>query len=304
MKIENINDFRVLLHTARTGSLTGAAAALGITPAATSAALKRVETQLGTRLFERSTRAMRLTPAGTLLLDYAKRAFELLAEGEAQVGDAQMKLFGTLRLAAPSGLTRTVLLPWLDEFLDQHPGLQLQLHVGDHPLDLVRDEVDLALRYGKLADSGLVARSLATPRAVLCAAPSYLRKHGTPLQPDDLVSHNCLTFMRAGERHRHWRFARHGQWTEVQVDGDRCADDASLAHEWARAGRGLLLKTGLELANDVASGDLVPLLTEWETEPYPLHVLLPSARFVPARVRAMVDFLSQKFERNVASAKP
>jgi len=295
MKIENIADLQVLVHTARGGTLTAAAAALGITPAAASATLKRLESQLGARLFERSTRAMRLTPQGQTLLDYAVRAFELLAEGESLVQADRGALVGTVRVAAPSDLTRVTLLPWLDDFLDLHPGLQLALSVGDRPLDVMRDEVDLALRYGALADSRLVARRLADSRPALCASPAYLHHHPVPQTPHDLLQHNCLTFHRGGRRQRLWRFARHGHWTEVRVDGDRVVDDASLAREWALAGHGITLKSALDLQRDVASGALVQLLPEWDTEPYPLHALLPSGRFVPARVRALVDFLALKF---------
>jgi DNA-binding transcriptional LysR family regulator len=295
MKIENIADLRVLVHTARGGTLTAAARALGITPAAASATLKRLEAQLGARLFERSTRAMRLTPQGQTLLDYAGRAFELLAEGESLVAADRGALVGTVRVAAPSDLTRSALLAWFDEFLDAHPGLQLALSVGDRPLDVTRDEVDVALRYGALADSRLVARKLADSRPVLCASPAYLRRHPAPQTPQDLLQHNCLTFHRSGRRQRLWRFARNGQWTEVRVDGDRIVDDASLARQWTLAGRGITLKSALDVRQDEASGALVRLLADWDTEPYPLHALLPSGRFVPARVRALVDFLAAKF---------
>jgi DNA-binding transcriptional LysR family regulator len=295
MKIENLSDLQVLVQTARGGTLTAAAGALGITPAAASATLKRLETQLGARLFERSTRAMRLTAQGQLLLDYAVRAFELLAEGEAQLAEDRAALVGTLRVAAPSDLARNTLLPWFDEFLALHPGLRLALSVGDRPLDVVRDEVDLAIRYGALADSRLVARTLALARPVLTAAPAYLRRRPAPRTPQDLLQHNCLTFERGGRRHRLWRFCREGQWAEVRVDGDRSADDASLAREWALAGAGVLLKSAIDVRADVVRGALVPLLPEWQAEPYPLHALLPSGRFVPARVRALVDFLAGRF---------
>ncbi len=295
MKIENPGDLRVLVHTARGGSLTAAARALGITPAAASATLKRLEAQLGTRLVERSTRALRLTPQGQILLDYAARAFELLDEGESQVHADRATLVGTVRLAAPSDLTRGVLLPLFDEFLAAHPGLQLRLSVADRVLDVLRDEVDVAIRYGTLADSRLVARTLALSRPVCSASPEYLRRHPAPRTPQELAQHNCITFDRGGRRHRAWRFCRDGQWTEVRVDGDRSADDASLAREWALAGRGVILKSGIDQGRDLASGALVPLLAEWQTEPYPLHALLPSGRFVPNRVRALVDFLAARF---------
>jgi len=295
MKIENIADLHVLVQTARGGTLTAAARTLGMTPAAASATLKRPEAQLGTRLFERSTRAMRLTSQGQILLDYAQRAFELLDEGESQVAADRATLVGTVRVAASSDLTRTLLLPLFDEFMQAHPGLQLQLSVADRVLDVMRDEVDVAIRYGALADSRLVARTLAQAHPVCSASPDYLRRHGTPRTPQELAQHNCITFDRGGRRHRAWRFCRDGQWTEVRVDGDRSVDDASLAREWALAGRGIILKSEIDQRRDLASGALVALLTDWRTEPYPLHALLPSGRFVPNRVRALVDFLVARF---------
>ena len=295
MKIENPADLLVLVQTARGGTLSAAARALGITPAAASATLKRLEAQLGTRLFERSTRAMRLTPPGQVLLDYATRAFELLDEAESQVAADRGTLVGSLRVAAPSDLARTVLLPLFDAFMATHPGLRLQLSVADRVLDVTRDEVDVAIRYGALADSRLVARQLAVAHPVCSASPDYVSRHGAPRTPQDLAQHNCITFDRGGRRHRAWRFCRDGQWTEVRVDGDRSVDDASLAREWAIAGCGVILKSEIDQRRDLASGALVPLLTEWRTEPYPLHALLPSGRFVPNRVRALVDFLVERF---------
>ncbi len=301
MKIENLGDLHVLVHTARGGTLTAAARALGMTPAAASATLKRLEAQLGTRLFERSTRAMRLTPQGQILLDYAVRAFELLDEGESQAAADRATLVGTVRVAAPSDLTRNLLLPLFDEFMAAHPGLQLQLSVADRVLDVMRDEVDVAIRYGTLADSRLVARTLAKSSPICSASPDYLRRHGTPKTPQELLQHNCITFDRGGRRHRAWRFCRDGQWTEVRVDGDRSVDDASLAREWAIAGMGVILKSEIDQRRDLDSGALVALLTEWQTEPYPLHALLPSGRFVPNRVRALVDFLAERFAAAVLS---
>ncbi len=296
MKIENIGDLAVLLHTARSGSLTGAAAALGVTPAAASAALKRLEQQLGTRLFERSTRAMRLTDHGQTLLDYAARAFELVAEGEALVTEDTTRLVGRLRVAAPSDLARTVLLPWFEAFLARHPAVELKLAVGDAPLDVIRDQVDVAIRYGMPADSRISARPLLAQRPIASAAPSYLERHGVPHTPPDLAQHVCLAFGRSGREHRVWKFVKDGQTVQVRVSGNRAADDASLAHQWAVSGAGLLFATPIELADDLDAGRLVRVLPGWRAEaPYPLHALLPSHRFTPYRVRAFVDFLVERF---------
>lgn len=295
MKIDNLSDLRVLVHTARTGSLTRAATALGITPAAASATLKRLEVQLGTRLFERSTRAMRLTQAGQTLLDYTSRAFDLLDEGEAQVSADNAALMGLIRLAAPSDLTRTTLLPWLDEFLREHPGVQLDLSIGDRTAHVVQDDLDLAIRYGALADSRLVARQLTATRPIVVGSPDYLARRGTPATPVDLANHNCLIYDRAGRGYRSWRFCRDGQWTEVRIQGDRSVDDASLARQWAVAGAGLVLKSPIEGRLDMAEGRLVRVLPDWQTEIYPLHALMPSGRFLPRRVKALVDYLASRF---------
>ena len=297
MMIENIGDLRVLLQTARAGSLTGAARALGVTPAAASAALKRMETQLGVRLFERSTRTMRLTPQGQILLNYASRAFDLIAEGEAQATSDRAGLVGLIRVAAPSDLTRSTLLPMLDEFLEAHTGVQLALSVGDRPLDVVRDEVDLAIRYGHLVDSRLVVRPLMDTAPVVVAAPAYLVRHPAPKTPMDLIRHNCLAYDRAGRPHRTWRFTRDGQSIEVHVSGNRSVDDASLARQWAVAGAGILLKTPVEMRHEMRDGRLVRLLADWQLDHYPLNVILPSGRFIPVRVRTLVNFLANRFRR-------
>ncbi|APW36595.1 LysR family transcriptional regulator [Rhodoferax koreense] len=298
MKIENIEDLRVLVETSRGGSLTAASRVLGITPAAASAMLKRLEVQLGVRLFERSTRAMRLTDAGQTLLDYAVRALELLEEGEAQVVPANRALVGTLRVAAPSDLTRSLLLPWFDEFLVTHPGIRLALSVSDRVQDVLRDQVDVALRYGDISDAkagaGLVARLLCHTRRVLCAAPSYLARHGTPETPADLARHNGVTFHIAGKAYATWRFGREGEWVEVAMPSDRGANDAAIAHQWALAGVGITYKAELDLRCDLLSGALVRLLPQWTGESYPLYAVLPSNRFVPGRVRAFVDFIAER----------
>ena len=296
MKIDNIEDLRVLIETARGGSLTAASKVLGVTPAAASAMLKRLEVQLGVRLFERSTRAMRLTDAGQTLLDYAVRALDLLEEGEAQVTQDTRALVGSLRVAAPSDLTRSLLLPWFDAFLAAHPGIQLALSVSDRVQDVLRDQVDVALRYGEVteakAGAGLVARLLCTSQRVLCAAPAYLARHGTPETPADLARHNGITFHIAGKRYANWRFYRQGQWTEVAMQSDRGADDAAIAHQWALAGAGIVYKAELDLLHDLRSGALVRLLPDWSGEPYPLYAVLPSNRFIAGRVRVILDFIA------------
>lgn len=302
MKFENLSDLRVLVETARGGSLTAAARVLDITPAATSAMLKRLEAQVGARLFERSTRAMRLTSQGQTLLDYAGRALELLEEGASQALSESGALRGTIRVAAPSDVSRSVLLQWFDTFVAQHAGVQIALSVSDRVQDVRRDAVDVALRYGALADSQLAARPIYTTRRVACATPAYLQRHGAPAHPQDLAQHNCITLHIAGRREVRWHFERtpdavaqgaRPEVLEVRVDGDRTVDDGAIAHDWALAGAGIAYKSGLDIRGHLRSGALVALLPGWQGQHYTLHAVLPSNRFVPARVRALVDHLAQ-----------
>lgn len=302
MKFENIADLRVLVETARGGSLTAAARVLEVTPAAASAMLKRLEAQLGARLFERSTRAMRLTDQGQTLLDYAERALELLEEGAAQALSESGALRGTVRLAAPSDLGRSLLPPWLDGFMQQHPGVHVALSVGDRVQDVRRDAVDLALRYGsEQPDSQLVMRALYSAERVACAAPAYLQRHAPPQHPQDLAQHNCITLHVGGRRELRWRFEGAPVLglapgpIEVAVDGDRSADDGAIVRDWALAGVGIAYKSALDIRAQLRAGTLVRLLPDWRGQRYTLHAVLPSNRFVPARVRALVDYLAQRF---------
>ncbi|WP_311223660.1 MULTISPECIES: LysR family transcriptional regulator [unclassified Acidovorax] len=297
MKFENIADLRVLVETARGGSLTAAAQALAITPAATSAMLKRLEAEVGARLFERSTRAMRLTEQGQTLLDYATRALELLEEGASQAASQAGALRGTVRVAAPSDLSRSLLLGWFDDFMLQHPGVHIALSVSDRLQDVRRDAVDVAMRYGELADSQLMARRLCVTRRVACAAPAYVARCGAPAHPSELADHDCLTLHIAGRRELRWWFEPEGggDAVSVPVPGTRSVDDGAIAHDWALAGRCVVYKSALDVRAHLQSGALVALLPGWRGQRYEVNAVLPSNRFVPARVRALVEHLAQCF---------
>ncbi|OWQ93710.1 LysR family transcriptional regulator [Roseateles aquatilis] len=310
MEVENIAELRLLIECARGGSLTAASREMGTTPAAASAMLKKLEARLGVRLAERSTRALRLTPAGERLRDYAQRALELLDEGIALLSEGEVAsgkgrggtaLRGRIRISSSSDLTRRVVLPLLDEFLDLHPGVELQLNVGDALQDVVRDEVDLALRYGELADSRLVARKLHDGRRMLVASPEYLKRHGRPAHPGELTRHECIRFKIGDRLERDWRFwqrdAMQAAPVDVTVQGRRTADDGGVAHQWALEGRGLTYKSELDIRDSLASGALVPAMPDWVGRPMPLHALLPSQRFMPQRLKALVDHLAEGLKR-------
>jgi DNA-binding transcriptional LysR family regulator len=297
MKFENIEEPRVLVETARRGSLSAAARVLQITPAAASAALKKLEARLGVRLFERTTRSLRITSEGEVLLGYCERALSLLDEGAAALAEGQGRLSGRIRVTAPSDLVRRTMLPMLDGFLDAHPGVELMLSVGDAVQDVVRDQVDVALRYGEPGDSRLVALPITEACRSAVASPAYLAERGTPLHPEDLAGHECLSFVIRQRRQQLWSFWPEGggEALKVRVGGRRTADDGGIVQRWAIEGRGIAYKSELDTAEVLASGALVRLFPAWRGESVPLNAILPSNRFIPARTRALVKHLQQSF---------
>lgn len=301
MGIDNLDDLRVLLATAETGGLTNAGKRCGLSTAAVSAAIKRMETSLGVRLFERTTRSVRPTAEGEVMIDHARRALELVSEGQALVQAGTAGLTGTIRITVATVIAHEMLAHWLAEFAALHPAISVDLHVSDAHLDLVREGIDLALRNGPLPDSSHSARLLATAHRVACASPAYLARHGTPRDPTELAQHQCFVYQVRGRRLDVWQFdAKQGEPLRVRVDGRLTSNDASIAQQWAIEGRGILYQSELALADAVANGRLVRLFPDYEGEPAPLYAVLPSARYVPARVQVVMDQLAALFTSRLA----
>jgi len=268
------DDLQLFVRAADLGSLSAAARVMDMSAAVASAALKRIEQQLGARLLARSTRSLRLTAEGEGFLEYARAALGSLEEGRRLLASSQDQVSGVLQLSAPSDFGRNVLLPWLDEFQRQHPQLTVRLLLGDRIADLFRQPVDIALRYGEPEDSSLIALPIVPDnRRVLCAAPSYLARHGEPQHLEQLAQHNCLLFMLGNRVHDHWGFHDGKRDMSLTVRGDRFSDDADVVRLWAIAGAGVAYKSWLDVAADVYAGRLKLLLPELSGELAPLNLL-------------------------------
>lgn len=293
--MSSILDLEVFVRSADTGSLTAAARGLGLTPAAASIALKRLETRLGIRLLARSTRSMRLTEEGRRYLDSVRVALEALSDGEHAIKQQGQSLSGLLQLAAPSDFGRNVLLGWLDEFKLEHPTIRLQLLLNDSNADLFRDTVDIALRFGVPRDSSLVALPVVPDHhRIACASPDYLARHGTPHTPEDLAHHNTLRYMRRGQANSTWYFRQGALLQEVEVSGDYLSDDGEIVRRWALAGHGIAYKANLDVARDIQDGRLVPLLPYWQGEPAPFNLMCPHRLQVSERVKVLHRFLQAR----------
>ena len=289
------DDLAVFVRAADLGSLSAAARVMDMSPAVASAALKRIETQLGARLLARSTRSLRLTAEGEGFLEYARTALASLDEGRRLLARGQDQVSGVLQLSAPSDFGRNLLLPWLDEFQREHPQLTVRLLLGDRIADLFRQPVDIALRYGEPEDSSLVALPVApNNRRVLCASPDYLARQGEPHQLEQLLQHNCLLYMLGTRVHDHWQFNDGKRELGLTVSGNRFSDDADVVRLWAIAGQGIAYKSWLDVAGDVQAGRLKVLLPELVCERAPLNLLCGHRAQLSKPVRLLHDMLSER----------
>jgi len=290
-----LEDLVIFISAADNGSLSAAARQHDLTPAVASAGLKRLETELGTRLLARSTRSLRLTPDGERYLEYARNVMEQVEAGQNAVAHGRKMIGGAVSLSIPSDLGRNVLVTWLGEFQTLHPAVSLQVHIGDHVTDMFRSPVAVAIRYGVPEDSSLVALPLAPEnRRVLCAAPSYFARHGKPETPADLTRHNCLRFALSDMLHDRWTFHRGDEASVVHVHGDRSSDDGELVRRWAVAGHGLAYKSRLDVLADIKAGRLETALDAFRGEGAPLHLVCAHRTMLSPTVNALRDLLRDR----------
>lgn len=290
-----LQDLEIFVRTSEMGSISAAARQLDLTPAAASSALKRLEAELGTPLFVRSTRSLRLTAQGAIFLEHCRQALELIAVGrEAVIADSHV-ISGTLQLSLPSDLGRNQLLGWIDEFQSLHPDINLRIQVSDRIADVYRQPIDLAIRYGALPDSNLIAFTLAAKnRRVLCASPDYLARAGRPATPQELTGHNCLCYMLGEYVHDRWLFYHDGAELSVSVKGNRVSDDGDAVHRWVLAGYGIAYKSIYDVAADIRAGRLIRLCPDWQGEAAPLHFICADRRQHNPAVQRLRTFLSER----------
>ncbi len=284
----------LIVRVAETGSMTLAARQLQLTPAAVSAAVQRTEDALGVRLFERTTRSLHPTDEGDVIIagcqDVVRRWQRTLDEA---TGHGR-ELEGTVNLSAPADTTYQILESTVAKLCLEHPKLRVVLDTSDAIARLHRDAIDMAVRYGTPPDSTLTARKLVDAPALLVASPGYVREHGTPKTPEALSEHRCVTLRRAGLPVVVWHL-RHGDATvEVELDSPLCGN-GFLARRWAVAGMGIAFKSLFDVIDDLESGRLVRVLPDFQGERAGIHVVFPSRRFLPARVRTLDRAIAAEF---------
>ncbi|WP_243384549.1 LysR family transcriptional regulator [Geothrix alkalitolerans] len=311
MDLEALDYF---IQVVRRGSFAAVARDADLDPSAVSRSIAALEASLGHRLFQRTTRRLALTEAGELLL---RRAEPLLAEVQqvsAELTDLKERPAGRLRLQAPVSFAQLNVTPYLPEFLRLHPGLSLELILNDASLDLVAERIDLAIRLGPLADSGLVAQPLLPMVPRVCATPSYLARHGWPRTPEALAHHACLNLVLPGFGDV-WKFRdASGRVTEVPVQGPLRTSNAIALKQGAMADLGIILQAEWIVAPELISGALVDLFPHHEVTAAHFGnaawFLYPSRAFLPLKVRRFMGFLRERLQsalpegRRPAPSKP
>jgi len=289
-------DISLFLRVFDAGSISAAARSLDVSVAVASQRLKRLEKDLGVRLFQRTTRQLHPTPEGMALAEQGRALIDDLEALTASLREAGMGIAGTLRLTTSATFGRQYISPLLPEFLARHPKLKISVDLDDQHRDLVAEGFDLSIRIGALTDSTLVARRLASNRRVLCASPEYLRLHGAPATPQDLTRHQCLLLTGRAGRNDIWRLTgSDGQEVAVQVDGRIDCNQGELLRDAAVAGMGIALHSIWHVHEDLRSGRLQVVLPDHALPDTGIHALMPQRRLVPPRVRAFVDFVAEKF---------
>lgn len=284
---------RAFVAVAEGGSFSIAATRLAVTQSTVSKQVAALERHLQARLLNRTTRSLTLTSEGSAYYEAALRALAAIDEAEAAVGRGS-EAQGLLRLTMPLTLAEAKLMPIVRDFLARHPRIEIDMRLSDHALNLVADNIDVALRVGRLVDSGLVARKLGEARRVIVASPAYLAAAGQPEQPADLTQHNCLAYSLLSNGPR-WQFV---DGTSVVVKGNVRADSPNALRAAALAGIGIALNARWLFERELAEGALVELFPEHCPVPMPIHAVLPSGRHVAARTRLFVDHVTAAFARD------
>jgi DNA-binding transcriptional LysR family regulator len=294
MALDIVACMRVFTAVVEADSFAGAAARLELSRGMASRNVAQLETHLGVRLLHRTTRRLSLTGAGH---DYYPRAVQILAmieEAGAAVAQEALAPRGTLRVTAPSVFGTRHLDHAIAEFVQRHPGVEVDLALSERMVDLVDEGFDLAIRVATEVAPGLVARRLAPVRMALCAAPAYLEQHGRPRTPAGLADHNCLCYTQASDRND-WQFRRGGEQRSVRVTGNLRCNNGEVLLNAACAGLGVIFEPTFLVHAALRERRLQRLLPEWQGEDYAMFAVYPNRRHLPLKVRSFIDFLVERF---------
>ncbi len=293
--MDKFEDIEAFIAVVDAGSFTAAAERLNSAKSAVSRRVSALEERLGVQLLRRTTRVLNLTDTGRSFYKSGTRILADLEEAEAAVQQEHGELRGTLRVALPLSFGVRHMGGPIATFSKMHPKVNFDLDLNDRRIDLIEDNIDIALRIGRLSDSSLIARRLFDVRAVVCASPHYLHEHGTPATPEDLRDHRCLVYSNLAEPDK-WSYVDGaGKRQFVKVSVSLVSSSGDFLSNAAAHGMGLIIQPTFIASDAIRRGNLIPLLTEYKWPISPAYAVYPPTRHLSFRVRAFIDFLAEKF---------
>lgn len=294
-QMNRFEEFETFVRVVEAGSITAAAEQLGIAKSAVSRRLKELEARLGVQLMTRSTRQIVFTETGRVLYERALSHLADWKETESLLSDASSKLSGLIKIAAPVSFGVAHLGPAILDFSKRHPDVEFDIDLNDQVVDLIADGRDLAIRIGRLEDSTLIARRLASIKIVACASPDFLSKHGIPVSPDDLESLPELRYSH--RKNQFWSYrGPNGQEGKIKTSSHFCATNGEFLRDAALAHQGFVIEPCFILHNELRCGQLVEILPEYTWSPVAAYAVYPPTRHLSNRVRAFVDYLIQRYD--------
>jgi DNA-binding transcriptional LysR family regulator len=288
-------DMAIFARVVELGSLTAAGRDMRMSPAVVSNRIARLETRMGVRLLNRTTRRVDPTREGALFYEHCTAILTELEQAESAISEHTAEPRGPIKMTAPAVFGRMHVAPHVPVFLARYPQIQVRLQLTDHLLDLGQERIDLAIRIAEMTDSNAILRKLAANRRVIVAAPAYLERHGTPAEPADLLKHNCLLLRFAGSRQFRWTLQTPDGPTTLRVAGNMDADNGEVLRDWCLAGHGLALKSVWEIVEDLNAGRLKVVLAQFPPLSHAIYALYPQNRFLSSRVRVFIDFLAETY---------
>ena len=291
----NIEHLKLFVRIASTNNISLAGSELGISAAVASSHIKKLEESLGVRLIHRTTRKVSLTEEGIAFLNHAEDVISSIEAAKSSVGAGSSTPNGTIRVAAPASFGRMHLLPNLAGFMELNPNLKIDLKLSDTIVDLVEGGFDVAIRNSELKDSSLVAKKLVNDKRILCASPEYLSTYGTPLKPEDLKRHNCISLMGLD----HWSFKKGKDTFNIKVSGNFRTDNGEVIRDACSYGIGITINSTWSAYKQIMSGELVEILPEYPlVSQTSIWAIYPSSRQLAPKVRAFIDYFSKFFDGN------
>ncbi|MEO9873719.1 MAG: LysR family transcriptional regulator [Anderseniella sp.] len=286
---------KALVTAVDEGGFAAAGRKLGLSRVQVSRLVTSLEDHLGAQLLVRTTRTMALTEAGQVFVERARMLVDDMAEAEAAAGDLTGELKGLLQINAPMTFGVSHIAPAVNDFMRQHRDITVSLNVNDRFVDPYEEGFDVTLRIGDLQPSSLIARKICPIRRLMCANPDYLEDRGRPRTPADLADHAILHYGHLGNE-LHWPLRGIGSSNRLAVSPVLCSNNGDVLKMASLAGQGIVLLPAFIVADELASGTLVPVLEGFEPAPVALHAIYPPDKYRPAKTRAFVDFLTGRFQ--------